>query len=73
MRVSPDISALDRILRLSAFDGDSAVLKAGQWFAIVTPGAGGFGPPVRRDPMAAACDLAEGAISPATAQGVYGL
>src|SRR3981081_1414605 len=29
------------------FDGDSAVLKAGQWFAIVTPGAGGFGPPGR--------------------------
>ena len=29
------------------FDGDSAVLKAGQWFALVTPGAGGFGPPAR--------------------------
>jgi N-methylhydantoinase B len=55
------------------FDGDSAVLKAGQWFAVVTPGAGGFGPPERRHPMAAARDLAEGAISPATAQGVYGV
>ena len=31
------------------FDGDSAVLKAGQWFAVVTPGAGGFGPPDARD------------------------
>jgi N-methylhydantoinase B len=55
------------------FDGDSAVLKAGQWFAIITPGAGGFGPPERREPAAAARDLAEGAISPATALGVYGV
>ena len=55
------------------FDGDSAVLKPGQWFAIITPGAGGFGPPGRREPAAAARDLAEGAISPATARGVYGV
>jgi N-methylhydantoinase B len=38
----------------------------------VTPGAGGLGPPGRRDPTAAARDLAEGAISPATAREVYG-
>jgi N-methylhydantoinase B len=56
-----------------AFDGDSAVLKAGQWFAVVTPGAGGFGSPVRRDREAAARDLAEGAISPATAKEIYGV
>ena len=55
------------------FDGDSAVLKPGQWFAIVTPGAGGFGPPAQRDPPAAARDLAEGAISAATAQEIYGV
>ena len=55
------------------FDGDSAVLKPGQWFAIITPGAGGFGPPGRRDSAAAARDLAEGAISPATALEVYGV
>jgi N-methylhydantoinase B len=55
------------------FEGDSAVLKAGQWFAVVTPGAGGFGPPERRDPAAAMRDLAEGAISPATARGIYGI
>jgi len=55
------------------FDGDSAVLKPGQWFAIVTPGAGGFGPSAQRDPTAAARDLAEGAISPATAKEVYGV
>ena len=45
------------------FEGDSAVLKTGQWFALVTPGAGGFGPPDRRERAAAARDLAEGAIS----------
>jgi N-methylhydantoinase B len=55
------------------FEGDSAVLKTGQWFALVTPGAGGFGPPERREPAAAARDLAEGAISAATARGTYGL
>jgi N-methylhydantoinase B len=53
------------------FDGDSAVLKAGQWFAIVTPGAGGFGPPERREPAAAARDLSEGVISAATARTTY--
>jgi len=35
------------------------VLKAGQWFAVVTPGAGGSAAE-RRHPMAAARDLAEG-------------
>jgi N-methylhydantoinase B len=39
----------------------------------VTPGAGGLGPPGRRDPAAAARDLAEGAIGPATAREVYGV
>jgi N-methylhydantoinase B len=29
----------------------------------VTPGAGGFGPPDKRDPAAAARDLAEGVVS----------
>jgi N-methylhydantoinase B len=56
-----------------AFDGDSAVLKAGQWFALVTPGAGGFGPPAQREPAAVMRDLAEGAISEDTAHSVYGL
>jgi len=55
------------------FDGDSAVLKPGQWFAVVTPGAGGFGPPARREAIATARDLAEGAISASTAHEVYGL
>ena len=54
------------------FDGDSAVLAAGQWFAIVTPGAGGFGLPARRDPDAVARDLAQGVISPEMAREAYG-
>jgi N-methylhydantoinase B len=53
------------------FNGDSAVLKPGQWFALVTPGAGGFGPPAKRDPAAVARDLAEGVISEATAREAY--
>ena len=35
-------------------------LAAGQVFGIVTPGAGGYGPPAARDPALAARDLAEG-------------
>jgi len=54
------------------FAGDSAVLKPGQWFAIITPGAGGYGPPERRDRAAVARDVAEEAISATTAQEVYG-
>ena len=54
------------------FTGDSAVLAAGQWFAIVTPGAGGFGLPARRDPDAVARDLAQGVISRDTAREAYG-
>jgi N-methylhydantoinase B len=35
-------------------------LKAGQVFGIVTPGAGGYGPPERRDPALVARDRTEG-------------
>ncbi len=56
----------------TVFEGDSAVLATGQWFAVVTPGAGGFGPPARRDPAAVKRDLAEGVISPETARAAYG-
>jgi N-methylhydantoinase B len=51
---------------------DALQLKAGQWFAVVSPGAGGYGPPRERDPAAIALDLAEGAIDLATARDVYG-
>jgi N-methylhydantoinase B len=53
------------------FNGDSAVLRPGQWFALVTPGAGGFGSPARRDPLAVSRDIAEGVTSPAIAREVY--
>ena len=56
----------------TVFEGDSAVLATGQWFAVVTPGAGGFGPPARRDPAAVKRDLAEGVISSETARAAYG-
>jgi N-methylhydantoinase B len=54
------------------FDRDQAVLKAGQWFALVTPGAGGYGPPDERAPEAVARDLAEGVITPEVAATTYG-
>ena len=54
------------------FDRDQAVLKAGQWFALVTPGAGGYGPPDERAPEAVARDLAEGVITPEVAAATYG-
>jgi N-methylhydantoinase B len=54
------------------FNRDQAVLKAGQWFALVTPGAGGYGPPDERAPEAVARDLAEGVITPELAATTYG-
>src|SRR5215831_6156183 len=32
-----------------AFEKDNASLQAGQWFEVLTPGAGGYGPPLKRD------------------------
>jgi N-methylhydantoinase B len=55
------------------FDGDQAVLKAGQWFALVTPGAGGYGSPAERAPESVARDLAEGVITPRVAHDAYGV
>ncbi|MDQ8728270.1 hydantoinase B/oxoprolinase family protein [Bradyrhizobium sp. LHD-71] len=53
------------------FDRDNAVLKAGQWFAVVSPGAGGYGPPEKRVREAVARDLAEAVITETTAREVY--
>jgi N-methylhydantoinase B len=53
------------------FDRDNATLKAGQWFAVIMPGAGGYGPPGERDRAAVARDLAEGVIDADTARRVY--
>ena len=54
------------------FTRDHAELKAGDWFEVITPGAGGYGPPAERDRAAIARDLAEGIIDAATARDVYG-
>jgi N-methylhydantoinase B len=53
-------------------DRDNATLSAGQWFEIIMPGAGGYGPPEKRDRAAVARDLAEGVIDAGTARTVYG-
>ena len=54
------------------FDRDAAELKAGDWFEVITPGAGGYGPPTERDRAAVARDLAEGVIDAAAARDIYG-
>jgi N-methylhydantoinase B len=50
----------------------SGVLRAGQIVEIITPGAGGYGPPHDRDRAAVAMDVAEGRISKESARAVYG-
>jgi N-methylhydantoinase B len=55
------------------FENANAVLQKGQWFEIITPGGGGYGPPAQRSHSAIARDLAEGAIDAPTARKVYGL
>src|SRR5262249_56328144 len=42
------------------FEKDNASLQAGQWFEVLTPGAGGYGPPLKRDRAMIARDLDEG-------------
>jgi N-methylhydantoinase B len=54
------------------FVKDAAELKAGDWFEVITPGAGGYGPPAERAREAVARDLAEGVIDAKTAREVYG-
>ena len=55
-----------------AFNRDAAELKAGDWFEVITPGAGGYGPPAERERAAVARDLAEGVIDAAAARDIYG-
>jgi N-methylhydantoinase B len=54
------------------FENADAVLQKGQWFEIITPGGGGYGPPAERSLAAIARDLAEGAIDVPAARSVYG-
>jgi N-methylhydantoinase B len=51
----------------------AGLLRAGQWMEVVTPGAGGHGPPSERERSAAARDVAEGVIDAETARRIYGL
>ena len=48
------------------------IFGKGDHVAVVTPGAGGNGPPRERDPDLVARDLADGKISAKTARDVYG-
>jgi N-methylhydantoinase B len=50
----------------------NGTLQAGQWVEIVTPGAGGFGPPAERDRGAVRRDVAEGRIPADQAREAYG-
>ncbi len=58
---------------VTPFDHGKGELKAGQVLEIITPGAGGYGPPARRTSAEARRDLAEGRIDAATARAAYGL
>lgn len=48
-------------------------LPAGSAFAIETPGGGGFGDPLGRDPQAVLDDVVNGKVSPQRAREVYGV
>jgi N-methylhydantoinase B len=48
-------------------------LRPGESVTIITPGAGGYGDPRRRDPALVRRDLAEGTISETVSREVYGL
>lgn len=52
--------------------GGRGGLQPGQWVAVVTAGAGGYGPPAGRAPALMSRDLAEGRIGAAEAERVHG-
>jgi N-methylhydantoinase B len=56
---------------VEGFTYGSGVLQAGQTVEIVTPGAGGYGPPQERAPDAVRRDVAERRITPEAAQANY--
>ena len=58
---------------VTPFDHGNGELKAGQVVEVITPGAGGYGPPARRTPEAVRRDLAEERIDAETARAVYGM
>ena len=53
---------------------DSTVrLRSGEMTSVQTPGGGGYGDPLERDPDAVGRDVAEGKVSERMAQGSYGV
>ena len=56
---------------VAPFVSGAGSLRAGEMVEIVTPGAGGYGPPAERDLAAVERDLADGRIDLATATAVY--
>jgi N-methylhydantoinase B/oxoprolinase/acetone carboxylase alpha subunit len=50
-----------------------SMLGVGDSLEVVTPGAGGYGPPRERDPVRVRRDLEEGKISARTAREIHGL
>jgi N-methylhydantoinase B len=57
---------------VAPFVKGDGVLQPGQTVEIVTPGAGGYGPPAARDRAAVARDLAEGRITAEQARKLHG-
>jgi N-methylhydantoinase B len=57
---------------VAPFCHGSGVLKPGQIVEVITPGAGGYGPPSSRPAAQVRRDLAEGSVDRATALAVYG-
>ena len=66
---NPDTDAPTE-LRAKEYD---LLLDPGETIRIVTPGAGGYGPPKERDPDAVLRDVREGKVSAEVARDVYGL
>jgi N-methylhydantoinase B len=56
---------------VTPFDHGAGMLREGQTVEIITPGAGGYGPPAERSPEAVRRDLAEHRISKAEAIAAY--
>jgi N-methylhydantoinase B len=53
------------------FVNGHSTLRAGQTVEIVTPGAGGYGPPAERDPATVERDLADRRIDFGTAAAIH--
>jgi N-methylhydantoinase B len=53
------------------YDHGTVLMQPGQVLSMLTAGAGGYGPPARRDPAMVARDVAEGRISREAAKAAY--